>query len=266
MTDKIITINTLRSMKSEGRKIACLTAYDSTFATLLDKAGVDVILVGDSLGMVLQGEKSTLKVTMANMIYHSMIVKKGSNRPLLVNDMPFMSYTSKAKALGNAARLVAEGEAQVVKMEGGKEIADIIEEVVSHGIPVCAHLGLTPQSIHKLGGYKVQGRNQEDADRIMQDALILEQAGAGILVLECVPQKLAREITAEVSMPVIGIGAGADCDGQVLVLYDMLGLTEKPPKFSKNYLDQSDSVFDAIVNYVKEVKAGKFPGPTHCFD
>lgn len=266
MNDKNITIDTLRTMKSDGRKIACLTAYDSTFASLLDRAGVDVILVGDSLGMVLQGEKSTLKVNMADMIYHSRIVKKGCHRPLLVNDMPFMSYSSKAKALGNAARLVAEGEAQVVKMEGGAEIADIIDAVVSHGIPVCAHLGLTPQSIHKLGGYKVQGRNQEDAERILRDALILEQAGADILVLECVPQKLAKEITDRISIPVIGIGAGADCDGQVLVLYDLLGLTEKQPKFSKNYLQQSNSIFDAIVNYVKEVKAGKFPGPAHCFD
>lgn len=262
---KKITLNTLKAMKKSGEKIACLTAYDAAFAGILDQAGVEVLLVGDSLGMVLHGEETTLKVTMQDMIYHTRLVKAGCQQALVIGDMPFMSYATPAQALGNAARLIREGGAEVVKLEGGAAVAEIIRHLNHHDIPVCAHLGLTPQSIHKLGGYHVQGRDRETADRILADARMLEQAGAVMLVLECVPHDLAADITREVSMPVIGIGAGAQCDGQVLVLYDLLGITGRQPRFSKNFLEASASIPAAITSYVAAVKSGEFPAPEHCF-
>jgi 3-methyl-2-oxobutanoate hydroxymethyltransferase len=258
-----VTLNTLKEMKAAGKKIACLTAYDAGFAKLLDKAGVDVILVGDSLGMVLHGENTTLKVSMSDMIYHTRIVNAGCERALIVGDMPFMSYATPAQALGNAARLMSEGGAEVVKLEGGTVIVDTIRYLDQHGIPVCAHLGLTPQSVHKLGGYHVQGRDEETAKQILEDAKLLEQAGAVMLVLECVPHQLATEITKSLSIPVIGIGAGAQCDGQVLVLYDILGITERQLRFSKNFLEPGTSIQSAIENYVKAVRSGEFPAAEH---
>lgn len=266
MDRKKITLQVLKQMKTEGQKIACLTAYDYSFAVHLDDAGIDIILVGDSLGMVLHGEDTTLKVTMADMIYHTRIVKNGCKHSFLITDMPFMSYSSPAKALGNAARLIAEGGAEMVKLEGGSKIAEVVNTVTSNGIPVCAHLGLTPQSVHKLGGYQVQGRHKDAARQIKDDARILEQAGADLLVLECIPLSLAEEICKLVSMPVIGIGAGIACDGQVLVLYDMLGLTTRQPKFSRNFMEQADSINHAIRQYVSAVKSGQFPEPRHTFD
>jgi 3-methyl-2-oxobutanoate hydroxymethyltransferase len=258
-----VTLNTLKDMKSAGNKIACLTAYDAGFAKVVDSAGMDVILVGDSLGMVLHGENTTLKVSMGDMIYHTRIVKTGCERALIVGDMPFMSYATLAQALGNAARLMSEGGAEVVKVEGGAVIADTINHLGQHGIPVCAHLGLTPQSVHKLGGYHVQGRDEETARQILSDAKLLEQAGAVMLVLECVPHQLAAEITKSLSIPVIGIGAGAQCDGQVLVIYDILGITERQLRFSKNFLEPGTSIQSAIENYIKAVRTGEFPATEH---
>jgi len=261
-----ITVTTLKSMKQSKEKIASLTGYDATFAKILDEANIDVILVGDSLGMVLHGDETTLKVTMNDMIYHTKSVKQGCNRALIVSDMPFMSYSTQAQALGNAARLVSEGGAEVIKVEGGAVLADTINHVVSHGIPVCAHLGLTPQSIHQLGGYRVQGREQEDADQILDDAKLLEDTGASMLVVECIPHQLAAEITNTLSIPVIGIGAGCECDGQVLVLYDMLGISERQPKFSKDFLHDTSSIRDAVKEYIEAVKTLKFPTADHHFD
>lgn len=260
-----VTINTLKEMKKKGEKIACLTAYDAAFSKLLDQVNVDVMLVGDSLGMVLHGEETTLKVTMNDMIYHSRLVKSASKHALVVSDMPFMSYATPAQALGNAARLIREGGAEVVKFEGGAPFADTVSYLNEHDIPVCAHLGLTPQSVHKLGGYHVQGREKDVADRILGDAKLLTEAGAAMLVLECVPHQLAAEITRAVAIPVIGIGAGAQCDGQVLVLYDILGITDRKLRFSKNFLDSSSSITEAIANYVSAVKNGEFPGKEHQF-
>ncbi len=258
-----VTLKTLGRMKREGVKIASLTAYDAGFARLLDEAGVDVILVGDSLGMVLQGGETTLKVTMSDMIYHTRLVKQGCRRALIVSDMPFMSYATPAQALGNAARLVSEGGAEVVKLEGGAVVADVISHLDRHGIAVCAHLGLTPQSIHKFGGYHVQGREQETAERIISDAKRLEKAGASMLVLECVPFALAGEVTRQLGIPVIGIGAGAACDGQVLVLYDVLGISARQPGFSKNFLASCGSIRTAVETYVAEVRSGSFPAEEH---
>ena len=264
---KAVTIATLREMKRAGRKIAALTAYDFGFARLLDRAGVDILLVGDSLGMVVQGHDSTLPVSMGDMIYHSACVARARERALVVADMPFMSYqASPAQAFGNAARLLAEGGAQVVKLEGGAPMVDSVRFLVERGVPVCAHLGLTPQSVHQLGGYRVQGREPEAARRMREDALALEHAGASLLVLEAVPRALAREISAALSIPTIGIGAGADCDGQVLVLHDLLGVYQPSPKFAKDFLAGRGGVEDAARAYVEAVRAGAFPGPEHGFD
>jgi 3-methyl-2-oxobutanoate hydroxymethyltransferase len=265
MTKKI-TVSTLKQMKSSGEKIACLTSYDASFAKLQDEAGVDLLLIGDSLGMVLQGSDTTLKVTIADMIYHTRLVSNVTERAIVVSDMPFMSYSTPAQALGNAARLVSEGGAHVVKLEGGEELSETIKLMGQHGIPVCGHLGLTPQSIHKIGGYRVQAKSDEAADKLKQDAIALQQAGAVCLVLECVPSAVATNVTQSLDIPVIGIGAGCDCDGQVLVVYDMLGLTDKQPKFSKNFLTGKDSIADAIKDYVNEVKSNSFPSPAHTYD
>jgi 3-methyl-2-oxobutanoate hydroxymethyltransferase len=263
---KTVTVQTLRDMKRAGEKIACLTAYDYSFAALLDRAGMDLVMVGDSLGMVMQGHDSTLPVTMSDVVYHTRCVARGINRALLVGDMPFMSYQkSPQQAVVNAGRLMKAGS-HVVKLEGGEPMAETVRFIVERGIPVCAHLGLTPQSVHQLGGYRVQGRSEEAAERLRRDAKLLEQAGASLLVLEAVPAPLAHTITQELSIPTIGIGAGPDCDGQILVLQDMLGLYPRPsPKFSKNFMEGAGSLEVAIKNYVAAVKSRAFPGPEHSY-
>ncbi len=261
-----LSLTALRKMKSAQEKIAVLTAYDASFSHTLEQAGVEVILVGDSLGMVVQGQESTLPVTVDDMIYHTANVVRGSDKAFIIADMPFMSYANADKAIANAARLMAEGGAQMVKLEGGTIIADTIAELTARGIPVCAHLGLLPQSVHRLGGYIVQGREQQAADELLADALKLEQAGADMLVLECVPAALAARVSEALSIPVIGIGAGKDCDGQVLVLYDMLGLTPgRRPRFSHDFLADTGAIQAAISKYVQDVKSGAFPTPEQQF-
>jgi len=261
-----ITLATLKEMKQRREKFACLTAYDSSFAKVSEQAGVEVLLVGDSLGMVIQGHDTTLPVSLADMIYHTQCVNRGRRRALIMVDMPFMCDAAPVQALGNAARLIKEGGAHVVKLEGGEVMAETIHLLSERGIPVCAHLGLLPQSVHKMGGYRVQGRDDQSADKILAAAKTLEEAGADLLLLECVPAGLAGKIVNAVSVPVIGIGAGATCDAQVLVLYDMLGITPgKRPKFSKDFLKDNPNVHDAIVAYVNAVKRGDFPAPEHTF-
>jgi len=264
----MVTIKTLQNIKAANEKIVALTAYDASFSSILDQAGVEVILVGDSLGMVIHGGASTLPVTIDDMVYHARAVAKASNNALIMVDMPFMSYCTVEQALNNAARLMKEAGAHVVKLEGTSNQIEIVRLLVANGVPVCAHLGLRPQFVHKLGGYRVQGRDEAMAKEIIADALALEAAGADIILLECVPSKLAKEITATVNTPVIGIGAGVDCDGQVLVLYDMLGITPgKRPRFSKDFLAEADkpSVSQAVLDYVDAVKTGTFPASEHSF-
>lgn len=253
-------------MKRTGEPIAALTAYDYSFARVLDTQGVDIVLVGDSLGMVIQGHETTIPVTMDDMLYHTRIVGKGLERALLMMDLPFMSYANPRRALDNAARALQEADAQMVKLEGGRDQLDVVETLASHDIPVCAHIGLKPQSIHKLGAYRVQGRNPEAATAMIEEAAMLEKAGADVILLECVPAMLAAEITSVVSVPVIGIGAGTDCDGQILVLHDLLGITPgKPPMFAKNYMQDAEDIPSAIRAYVKAVKERRFPAAEHCF-
>ncbi len=261
-----ISIHKLNEMKRAGEKIVCLTAYDATFAQLLDESGVEVILVGDSLGMVLHGEDSTLGVEVGDIAYHSRCVRKGAKNALVIADMPFMSCSTPARALGNAGRMMAEGGAQMVKIEGGAWLGDTIKLLDNNGIPVCGHLGLMPQSVHKFGGYRVQGRTDDGSEQIKRDAMALQQAGAVMLVLECIPSPLATEITRMLDIPVIGIGAGVDCDGQVLVLHDMLGITGRSPKFSRDFLSTNTSVRSAIEDYVDAVKGERFPAAEHGFD
>ena len=264
---KPVTLSTIKDMKRRGEKITCLTAYDYSFASLLDRAGIDMVMVGDSLGMVMQGHDTTLPVSVADMVYHSRCVARGVNRALLIVDMPFMSYQeSPQHAFASAGRLMKKGGAQVVKLEGGQPMAETVRFLVERGIPVCAHLGLTPQSVHQLGGYRVQGRETTAAERIRHDATVLQSAGASLLVLEAVPSELAKTITAELDIPTIGIGAGRDCDGQVLVLQDMLGIYPRPsPKFSRNFMQGAASVEEAVKAYIDAVKSGSFPGPEHSF-
>ncbi len=265
---KPVTLATLQAMKRAGEKITCLTAYDYSFAHLLDRTGIDMILVGDSLGMVLQGRDTTLPVTLGDMVYHSRCVARGCTRALLVVDMPFMSYeVTRERALLNAGRLMKEGHAHVVKLEGGAAVADAVRFLTERGVPVCGHLGLTPQSVHQLGGFRVQGRDAATADRIRDDARILQEAGAGILVLEAIPAALAKVISDELTIPTIGIGAGPECDGQVLVLQDMLGIYPRPsPKFSKNFMEGQNSIEAAIKAFIAAVRKGEFPGPEHSFN
>ncbi|EDN69368.1 Ketopantoate hydroxymethyltransferase [Beggiatoa sp. PS] len=261
-----ITLTQLRKLKAKGEKIAVLTAYDASFANLLDQACLEILLVGDSLGMVIQGHDSTLPVTVEDMIYHCQQVHRGSQQTLLIVDMPFMSYATPNTALETAARLMREGQAQVVKLEGGAWLVETVRMLTERGIPVCAHLGLTPQSVYQLGGYRIQGRTVNEARRLRNDALALQAAGASLLVLECVPSQLAADITASLEIPVIGIGAGAACDGQVLVLYDMLGITPgKRPSFSKDFLQETGTILAAIEAFVRAVKEGTFPGEEHTF-
>lgn len=264
---KSVTVLTLRDMKQAGEKITSLTAYDYSFAALLDRAGIDIVLVGDTLGMIVQGHASTLPVTMEDMVYHGACVARGLERALLIVDLPFLSYQqSREQAIVNAGRLMSEGGAHVVKLEGGEVMADTVRFLVERGIPVCGHIGLTPQSVHQFGGHRVQGRGDEAAGRVRRDAQALAQAGASLIVLEAMPAELAARITEELPIPTIGIGAGVDCDGQVLVLYDMLGIyPRRTPKFAKNFLQGTASPEAAIKAYIADVKARRFPGPEHTF-
>lgn len=260
-----ITVTTLKASKQQGQRFACLTAYDATQAALLDSAGIEVVLVGDSLGMVIQGRNSTVPVSMDDMVYHSRCVSQGLASALLLVDMPFMSYATTEQALLNAARLMQQGNAEMVKLEGGRLQAEVVTALTQRGMPVCAHLGLTPQSVHKLGGYRVQGTAEHARQQMLEDALILQDAGADLMVLECVPTALAGEITANLEIPVIGIGAGNVTDAQVLVLYDMLGLTAgRVPRFVRNFAQQA-SVADAVRAYRDAVLAGEFPAAEHTF-
>jgi len=263
---KPVTITTLRELKQAGQKITCLTAYDYSFASLLDRAGLDAIMVGDSLGMTMQGHASTLPVTIDDMAYHCACVARGVTRALIIGDMPFGSYqVSPEQAFENAAILMQSG-AQVIKLEGGAPMFETVRFLVERGIPVCAHLGLTPQSVHQLGGYRVQGREADAAQRLRDDAKQLQAAGASLLVLEAVPAALAKSISAELDIPTIGIGAGPDADGQVLVLQDMLGLYPRPsPKFSRNFMQDAESIEAAVKAYVEAVRGKTFPDPEHSY-
>jgi 3-methyl-2-oxobutanoate hydroxymethyltransferase len=261
-----VNIGTLRDMKEAREPIACLTAYDASFAQLVDLAGTDVVLVGDSLGMVIQGLDTTVPVTVGDIVYHSRCVARGLRHAFLMVDMPFMSYTTADQALDNAVRLMQEGGAMMVKLEIGRGQVGIVEYLASQDIPVCAHLGLKPQSVHKLGGFKVQGREQEAAERMIEDARSLESAGADALLLECVPNALGAAIRDAVQVPVIGIGAGPQVDGQILVLYDVLGITQgRMPRFVKNYMTGRDSPLEALRAYVRAVKDRSYPAEEHCF-
>lgn len=261
---KTTTISNLNAMKVAGEKFAVITAYDYTFSRLIETADIEVTLVGDSLGNVIQGRDSTIPVSVDEMAYHTEIVKRGNSRTLLMTDMPFMSYASESQALDNAAILMQAG-AQMVKLEGGEWLAETIFKLTERGIPVCGHVGLTPQSVHKLGGYRVQGKEEDAAQRMIQEAQVLEEAGADLMVVECVPSSLGKKLAESLNIPVIGIGAGPDTDAQVLVLQDMLGISQRLPKFSKNFLADSTSIQQAIINYGNEVRAGTFPAPEHCF-
>jgi len=261
-----VNIGTLREMRQAREPIACLTAYDASFAELVDRAGTDVVLVGDSLGMVIQGLDTTVPVTMDDMIYHTRCVARGLRRAFLMADMPFMSYTTPPQALDNAVRLMQEGGAMMVKLEMGRGQVGIVEYLAKQDIPLCAHLGLKPQSVHKLGGFKVQGRDQQAAENMLEEARALERAGADTLLLECVPNALGAAIRDAVQIPVIGIGAGPDVDGQILVLYDVLGITRgRMPRFVKNYMTGRDSPLEALRAYVRGVKDRSYPAPEHCF-
>lgn len=264
-TDYCKTWPQVLAKKQQGEKLVCLTAYDAAFAQLFIQSGVDFLLVGDSLGMVVQGEQSTLPVTVEQMVYHTQCVRKGAGDCFVISDLPFMSYHDLFQARENAAQLMAAG-ANMVKLEGAGSKIDVIESLTENGIPVCAHLGLIPQSIHELGGYKVQGRNEGGATQLLVDARTVEAAGAHMLVLECVPEKLGKQISEALQIPVIGIGAGVDCDGQVLVCYDMLGLnTGKLPKFVKNFMADASSVQDAVKAYSSAVKSSQFPDSNHSY-
>lgn len=264
--DKPVTISRLQRMKSEGEAIACLTAYDYSFAAVADAAGVDVALVGDSLGMVIQGRETTIPVTLDDIIYHTRCVAAGRKRVLIMADMPFMSYPDEREALRNAGRLMKEGGAHMIKLEGSGDQAGVVRALAAAGVPVCAHLGLQPQLIHKIGGYKVQGKDTAGASRMLQDAQKLQDAGADMLLVECIPASLGGALASRLDIPVIGIGAGPSCDGQILVLQDMIGITPgRTPKFSKDFMDEAESVPAAVQAYVRAVKRGQFPAEEHCF-
>ncbi len=262
MNTKPITLSTLAAMKQGGERIVALTCYDASFCHLLEEAGVQVLLVGDSLGMVIQGQETTIPVSLDDMVYHSACVARARSRALILVDMPFLTYATPERALASAGRLMREGGAHMVKLEGGGPFVATVQRLTTNGVPVCAHLGLLPQSIHCLGGYRYQGRDRASALAILEDAVALQEAGAGLLVLECVPADLAREITCALRIPVIGIGAGNGCDGQVLVLHDLLGLNPRgAPRFSKDFLVGRGGVSEAIAAYVEAVRSGAFPGP-----
>ncbi len=260
-----ITTASLLKMKHQGEKISTITAYDASFAKLFDQAGIHAILIGDSLGMVLQGQDDTLPVSIDDMAYHTQCVKRGVTETLIIADMPFMSYATKEQTLNNAAKLMQSG-ASMVKMEGGAWLSDTISALVERGIPVCAHLGLTPQSVNVFGGFKVQGRESDKAQQMIEDAKTLEESGAQLLVLECIPSSLAKEISKAVYIPTIGIGAGKDTDGQILVMHDALGIScSYMPKFSRNFLKDTGDIKKAVELYISEVSKGNFPGKEHIF-
>ncbi len=261
-----VNLSTLNRMREQGEPIAALTCYDASFAVLVDQADVDLVLVGDSLGMVVQGHDTTVPVTVDDMVYHTRAVARGSYRPFLVADLPFMSYSSPDVALANSVRLMQEGGARMVKLESGAEQLRIVEVLSGHDIAVCAHLGLKPQSVHKTGGFRVQGRQKDAAERIVQEARDLESAGADIVLLECVPNEVGRAVTESVQVPVIGIGAGPDVSGQVQVLYDILDITfGRKPRFVRNFMSGLDSPLAALQAYVRAVKDRSYPGAEHCF-
>ena len=266
MGDKI-TVPHILKMKQRGERITCLTAYDYSFARILDEAGIEILLVGDSLGCVIQGGANTLAVTMDEMIYHTRLVVRGRKRALVIGDMPFMSYqTGKDEALRNAGRFFKEAGAEAIKLEGGVAVQDSIRAIVDAGMPVMGHIGLTPQSVHQFGGYKIQGREKERREAVLLDAVAVQQAGAFAVVLEGMPQDLAGEITERLTIPTIGIGAGLQCDGQVLVIHDMLGLFDDfVPKFAKRYADVKQTMLGAVKEFVGEVKERKFPAAEHSF-
>jgi 3-methyl-2-oxobutanoate hydroxymethyltransferase len=266
MPEPPVNVSTLRKMKAAGEPIACLTAYDASFAALVDAAGTDLVLVGDSLGMVIQGHDTTVPVTVNDIIYHSRMVARGLRRAFLVADMPFMSYTKPGQALDNAVRLMQEGGAMMVKLEGGDDQVQIVEHLARHDIPVCAHLGLKPQSVHKIGGFKVQGREPDKAQEMLESARRLQDAGADIVLLECVPNEVGETVTQTLDVPVIGIGAGPGVDGQILVLYDILDITQgRTPRFVKNFQAGCDAPLAALQTYVRAVKERTYPEPEHCF-
>jgi len=260
------TLSKLQSMHDKGEKIAVLTCYDASFATLLETSGVDVLLVGDSLGMVVQGRESTLPVTIEQMAYHTSCVASGAQQAFVIADMPFgTSQFSARETFAHAVQLMQAG-VEMVKLEGGAEMAETVSFLTSRGIPVCAHIGLTPQSVNQIGGYKVQGRTDAAAKKLLSDAQALQDAGAGLIVLEAIPATLGAQVTQQLRIPTIGIGAGAACSGQVLVVYDMLGIYPgKKARFVKDYMQGATSIADAVANYVREVKAGTFPSKEHCF-
>lgn len=267
---KPVNVAELRAMRVRGDKIASLTCYDASFALAEDQAGVDLVLIGDSLGMVVQGGTTTTPVTVSDIVYHSRCVAPHLKRAFLVADLPFLSYATLDRALDASQRVMQEGGAKMVKLEGGREQASIVEYLAIRGVPVCAHLGLQPQFIHKMGAFKVQGRDDAAAEAMLHDARVLAEAGADLLLLECIPAELGRRITAESPVPVIGIGAGGGVDGQILVLHDILNVspqvtTGRRPRFVKNYMEGGATIQAAIAAYVQDVKSGAYPAPAHCF-
>lgn len=259
------TLTTLQAMKQSGEKITMLTAYDYSFAKIIDTHGVDVVLVGDSLGMVIQGHETTVPVTVEDIIYHTKAVTRATEQALVIADLPFMSYAFPEQAVLTAAKVMQESQAEMIKLEGGEPQVQTVRSLAGQGIPVCAHLGLQPQSVHKLGGYRVQGRDKAHAKRILADAKALQEAGADMLILECVPVDLAERITKVLTIPVIGIGAGVACDGQVLVLQDVLGISPKAPKFAENFMQDGRNIQEAVLAYTEAVKQSVFPAKQHCF-
>lgn len=266
MAQPPVNVATLREMKAQGEAIACLTAYDASYAVLVDAAGTDLVLVGDSLGMVIQGHDTTVPVTVDDVVYHSRAVARGLRRAFLVADMPFMSYANPDQALENSVRMMQQGGAMMIKLEGGEGQIEIVEHLARHDIPVCAHLGLRPQSVHKIGGFRVQGRDAGKAEEMIRAAGRLQDAGADVVLLECVPNELGKNIRDSLEVPVIGIGAGPDVDGQILVLYDILDITQgRTPRFVRNFQAGCTSPLDAIRAYIKAVKDHSYPAPEHCF-
>jgi 3-methyl-2-oxobutanoate hydroxymethyltransferase len=261
---KTVSINTLQQLKANGEKFACVTSYDASFTRSICQAGIEVILVGDSLGMVVQGNDSTVPVSIGEMAYHTSCVSRGNNGAFLIADMPFMSYASPEQAIDSASELMRAG-AHMVKLEGGEWLAETISILAERGVPVCSHLGLTPQSVNSFGGFLVQGKTDEQAEKIYQDALLVQKSGASLLVLECIPSDLASKISRTLTIPVIGIGAGADTDAQVLVIHDLLGMNTHPPRFVKDFLAGNNSIVDALKSYAQEVRTGVYPANEHSF-
>ena len=263
---KRVQVRDLQRMRDRGQRITMLTAYDYPSARMADDVGIPILLVGDTLGMVILGYESTVPVTVDDIVYHTRAVSAGLSRAFLIADMPFMSYTNAEEALKNAARMMQEGGAKMVKLESAVGQAGIVEKLTTHDVPVCAHIGLRPQSVHKLGGMRVQGREKAAARQMLADAKALENAGADVVLLECLPSELGARIAAELSVPVIGIGAGPDVDGQILVLYDILNITlGRTPRFAKNFMDAATTPQEAVADFVKAVKDGSYPAPEHCF-